>query len=74
MTTSDTKHYLATSFCERAARHARVLLYRGDLSDRELEEVRGCISSIERMRDQVPTDNPGLHEAALMRLMDAHST
>ncbi len=69
-----TEHYVATSFCERAARRARELLHLGDqLTEPELEDIRGCILAIEQTRERVPTTNPGFHEAALMRLVQAYT-
>jgi hypothetical protein len=68
------RHFQAASHCERAARRARELLHLGDLiTESQLEDVRGCILAIEETRQRVPTGNPGFHEAALMRLVQAYT-
>jgi hypothetical protein len=70
----DVKLYQASQHCERAARRARELLHLGDLiTESQLEDVRGCILVIEETRQRVPTGNPGFHEAALMRLVQAYT-
>lgn len=71
--TNDVERYQATSFCERTALHARRLLHEPNPTSSMLEDVRGCILAIEQTRERVPTTNPGFHEAALMRLVQAYT-